>query len=246
MPETVRVGILISLFGVVNGVLAAGHGALSDRMARRKPIILVGLAVMAAATSLFAFAASFWHLLLLRCAQGVGVAMTIPAVMALMTAATASETRGGAMGVYTSMRMVGFAGGPLIGGLLCTTGWASTPLSAPARRLDRRGVRARPVPGPGDARRPGDTRAMPFAPSIAGCLRAAILGLGLADPGHGGRLLDDEHAGGAVQHASAPECVRLQRRLQHGDGHPAAVADPAGTAFRLESAASRSSSSGWC
>lgn len=118
LPGTVRVGILISFFGVVNGVLQPVMGALSDRMARRKPMILAGLAVMAAATSLFAFAGSFWHLLLLRCAQGVGVALTIPAVMALMFSSTAPETRGSAMGVYTSMRMIGFAGGPLIGGLL--------------------------------------------------------------------------------------------------------------------------------
>jgi len=38
--------------------------------------------------------------------------------MALMTAATDKGTRGGAMGVCSTMRIVGFATGPLIGGFL--------------------------------------------------------------------------------------------------------------------------------
>ena len=46
------------------------------------------------------------------------MALTIPAAMAVMTSATARETRGGAMGIYTTMRMAGFAGGPLMGGAL--------------------------------------------------------------------------------------------------------------------------------
>jgi MFS family permease len=50
--------------------------------------------------------------------QGIGVALTIPASLALMATATLPETRGGSMGVYSAMRMVGFAIGPLIGGLL--------------------------------------------------------------------------------------------------------------------------------
>ena len=44
--------------------------------------------------------------------------MTIPASMALMTTATEKQSRGGSMGIYTTMRMVGFAIGPLTGGFL--------------------------------------------------------------------------------------------------------------------------------
>lgn len=126
VPETVRVGLLLSLYGLVAAVLQSPAGAWSDHLGRRKPMILAGLAVMCAGTLGFLLATSFLDLLLLRMLQGIGVALTIPASMSLMAAATLRETRGGSMGVYATLRMVGFAGGPLVGGLLVTTlGFAS-------------------------------------------------------------------------------------------------------------------------
>jgi len=118
LPESVRVGILISLYGLVNSALQPVMGSLSDHFRRRKPFILAGLLIMATATFLFIFANRFVDLLVLRSIQGVGVAVTIPTSMALMATATRKHTRGGSMGVYTTMRIVGFALGPLIGGFL--------------------------------------------------------------------------------------------------------------------------------
>ncbi len=116
VPESVRVGILISLYGFVNSACQPLMGALSDHYRRRKVFILFGLVLMGAATYLFTFATRFTDLLVLRSLQGIGFAATIPASMALMTAATHKNSRGSAMGVYTTMRIVGFASGPLIGG----------------------------------------------------------------------------------------------------------------------------------
>jgi MFS family permease len=118
LHESVRVGILISLYGLVNSALQPVMGSLSDHFRRRKPFILAGLLLMATATFLFMFANRFVDLLVLRSIQGVGVAITIPTSMALMTTATHRHTRGGSMGVYTTMRIVGFMLGPLIGGFL--------------------------------------------------------------------------------------------------------------------------------
>jgi MFS family permease len=118
LPDSVRVGLLISLYGLVNSAFQPIMGALSDRMSRRKPFILGGLILMGSGTFAFAFAGRFTDLLLLRSLQGLGVALTIPASMALIATATTKQTRGGSMGVYSTMRMVGFAAGPLIGGLL--------------------------------------------------------------------------------------------------------------------------------
>jgi MFS family permease len=120
VPESVRVGILLSLYGIVNASLQPLMGALSDRFRRRKPFILAGLFLMAAGTFSFIFAGRFVDLLVLRSIQGVGVALTIPASMALMASATEQRSRGSAMGVYSTMRIVGFAAGPLIGGFLHT------------------------------------------------------------------------------------------------------------------------------
>lgn len=118
IPETVLVGLLISLYGLTNALLQPFVGAWIDRVSRRKPFIQAGLVLMAIGTLAFLFAGRFSALLLIRSLQGIGVALTIPASLALMASATEKRTRGGSMGVYTSMRMVGLAIGPLIGGFL--------------------------------------------------------------------------------------------------------------------------------
>ena len=117
-PEPIRVGLLLSLYGLVNSSCQPFLGALSDHLGRRKILIQAGLIVMAVGTLGFLFANRFVELIFLRSLQGVGLALTVPASMALMAAVTQKETRGGSMGVYTTLRMVGFAGGPLIAGLL--------------------------------------------------------------------------------------------------------------------------------
>jgi MFS family permease len=117
-PEPVRAGVLISMYGLVNACLQPFTGSLSDRINRRKPFIQGGLILMGIGTVLFIFAARFADLLLLRALQGVGVALTIPASMAVMARASTRQTRGGSMGVYSTARMTGFAAGPLVGGFL--------------------------------------------------------------------------------------------------------------------------------
>jgi MFS family permease len=114
----VRVGVLISLFGLVNASLQPVMGGLGDRLGRQKPLVLAGLAVMAAATLGFALATHFVDLLFLRGIQGVGLALTVPASLALMARNSRRESRGAAMGLYTTLRMAGFSIGPLLGGLL--------------------------------------------------------------------------------------------------------------------------------
>lgn len=117
-PETVRVGLLIAIFGLVNSILQPFAGAVIDRIGLRKPFILGGLILMATATLGFVFVGRFTDLLLMRSMQGIGVALTIPAALALMAGSSRKETRGGSMGIYTTSRMVGFATGPLLGGAL--------------------------------------------------------------------------------------------------------------------------------
>jgi MFS family permease len=117
-PETVRVGLLISIFGLVNALLQPIMGALSDRLEKRKMFIFLGLVLMGLATLGFIPANEYIDLIFLRVLQGIGVAITVPASMALMADASPKDMRGSAMGIYSTMRMVGFAVGPLIGGFL--------------------------------------------------------------------------------------------------------------------------------
>ena len=117
-PETVRVGFLIAVFGLVNALLEPLAGALVDRIGRIKPFILAGLVMMALSTLGFLVASHYIDLLFLRAVQGVGVALTVPAALALMVSSSEKSTRGGSMGIYTTSRMFGFGIGPLLGGFL--------------------------------------------------------------------------------------------------------------------------------
>jgi MFS family permease len=118
LPETVRAGILISLFGFVNAIAQPIAGAVIDRVNRRKPFVLGGLLVLGGATVAYAFASRYSHLLIFRVLQGIGVAAAIPATLALLTNSTKRESRGGSMGVFSTFRVAGLAVGPLLGGFL--------------------------------------------------------------------------------------------------------------------------------
>ena len=118
LPVETLVGLLIAAFGLVSSFSQPFAGMASDKLERRKIFIIVGLAMMAVATFIFVRAENFTHLLLIRAVQGFGFALTIPATLSLMADYTELKTRGGAMGIYTTMRMAGFATGPLLGGFI--------------------------------------------------------------------------------------------------------------------------------
>jgi MFS family permease len=120
LPLEAQVGLVVSLYGFLFAFSQPFMGWATDRAGRRKPFILAGLVIMLLATLGFIFARSYFWIVVLRCLQGVGVAMIIPSVLALIAAVTEKRTRGNAMGVYSTFRMVGFATGPLLGGLLHT------------------------------------------------------------------------------------------------------------------------------
>jgi len=133
LPETLRAGILISVYGLINAVLQPFIGASIDWLDRRKVFIQGGLVLMGLASIGFIFATRFADLLMLRMLQGVGLAATIPAALAVLAANSEKQTRGGTMGVYTSARMLGLTLGPLIGGALYDTlGFESAFITAAA------------------------------------------------------------------------------------------------------------------
>jgi len=118
LPETVRAGLLISLYGLINALLQPFAGAMVDRMNRRKVFIQGGLLLMGAGTFAYIFAHRFIDILMLRILQGVGLALTITASMSIMAISTDKKTRGGSMGVFSTSRMLGLSTGPLLGGYL--------------------------------------------------------------------------------------------------------------------------------
>jgi MFS family permease len=112
------VGVLISAYGVAAAGLQPFTAALVDRLGHQKRLIQAGLILICLATLAFILAGRYLDLLGLRIVQGLGLALEIPPTMALMAILTQKSTRGGAMGFYTTMRMLGLALGPLVGGFL--------------------------------------------------------------------------------------------------------------------------------
>ena len=98
-PESVRVGVLLALYGIFAAILQPVIGLISDRIHRRKILIVIGLIVMAAATLGYVVVSQFVDLVGLRILQGLGAAMTIPTSLAIISVASQKHTRGGSMGV---------------------------------------------------------------------------------------------------------------------------------------------------
>jgi MFS family permease len=117
------IGVVLSLFGLLNSFGQPFTGRASDRTGRRKLFILVGLAVFGAASALYPFVTSYEAVVVVRAFQGLGAAFTIPGTIALVNEySTADSERGGNFGVFNTFRLAGFGFGPIVAGLLVTGG----------------------------------------------------------------------------------------------------------------------------
>ncbi len=120
-PEETLIGFLVSLSGLMVAVMQPVAATISDRTGRRKPFIVAGLAVVVVATLCFIGAGSYRALVGFRILQGVGIAFTIPTALTLIADYADRASVGGSMGFFTTGRLIGFALGPLAGGLLMKT-----------------------------------------------------------------------------------------------------------------------------
>ena len=128
LTEAMVTGLILSVFGLFNSSLQPLAGRLSDRLGRRKAFILVGLGVLAACNFSFSLAESYLALLAIRAVQGVTVAITITASIALVNEYSRPGQRGSNMGIFNSFRMIGFGSGPLLAGLVLAGGPYTLPV----------------------------------------------------------------------------------------------------------------------
>jgi MFS family permease len=120
LPTSLIVGLVLSIYGFTNTACQPFVGTMIDRLGHKKLFISLGLSTYALGTALFSVFQSFGAITALRILQGVGVALTIPPSLTLMTEYTKRATRGTAMSLYNVMRLVGFSSGPVVGGYLIT------------------------------------------------------------------------------------------------------------------------------
>lgn len=114
-------GLLIATFAFAQFIFSPLAGDLSDRVGRKKAIIL-GLILFSFSQFLFGFATQLWLLFVSRIIGGVGAAFMIPAMMAFVADVTTLETRAKGMGRLGASMSFGFVVGPGIGGFLAAYG----------------------------------------------------------------------------------------------------------------------------
>ncbi|MFB6281361.1 MAG: MFS transporter [Haloferacaceae archaeon] len=125
------IGVVLSLFGLLNSLGQPFTGRISDRTGRRKAFVLTGLAVFGVASAAYPFVTAYEAVVVVRALQGVGAAFTVPATVALVNEYSAVDTeRGGNFGVFNTFRLAGFGFGPIIAGLVVDAGPYPTPAGA--------------------------------------------------------------------------------------------------------------------
>jgi MFS family permease len=120
-----QIGVLAAAYPAVWAVGQIGTGALSDRIGR-KPLIVVGMLLQAAAIGVIAAGSSFAVWLVAALVLGLGTALVYPTLIATVADVAEPAWRGSAIGVYRLWRDLGFAIGAIVAGLIAdAAGFAS-------------------------------------------------------------------------------------------------------------------------
>lgn len=118
---TATLGVSVAMVGLIDGIAEATasitkvfSGYLSDRMGKRKPLILIGYSLGALSKPLFALAATAPVIMGARFADRIGKGLRGAPRDALVADVTPPEIRGRAFGLRQSIDTVGAFLGPLI------------------------------------------------------------------------------------------------------------------------------------
>ena len=121
-----RIGILAAAYPAVWGLGQLVTGALSDRLGR-KPMIVIGMWLQAAAIAAIAAGSAFGMWLFAAVVLGIGTAMVYPTLLAAVGDVAHPTWRASAVGVYRLWRDAGFAVGAVLTGVVAD---AASPTAA--------------------------------------------------------------------------------------------------------------------
>jgi len=85
-------GIIIGIYTIVNGISILVFGYLTDRIERKKILILAGV-LWSLTAILHIFVEEFWHLLLVRIVAAIAVSVTTPLVISYFADLISSDSR---------------------------------------------------------------------------------------------------------------------------------------------------------
>lgn len=124
--STERLQWVVDAFNLVFAAFLLSAGSLSDRLGRRR-MLIVGLAVFGTASLIGAAASSSGELIAVRAVMGLGAALAFPATLSLILDAFPERNeRARAIGLWGAVAGVAIAMGPIVGGwLLSQFTWPS-------------------------------------------------------------------------------------------------------------------------
>jgi MFS transporter, DHA1 family, multidrug resistance protein len=107
-------GAVVSAFALMRIAMAPFVGRLIDRAGERV-LLATGIGVVAVSSALAGLSQSYWQLLVLRGAGGVGSIMFSVSAASLLVRVTPSHLRGRAQGVWAGSFLIGMVAGPAVG-----------------------------------------------------------------------------------------------------------------------------------
>ncbi|MEV4295912.1 DHA2 family efflux MFS transporter permease subunit [Microbispora rosea] len=122
-PSATQLLWIADIYGFALAALLVTMGNLGDRIGRRR-LLLVGLAAFGATSVLTAYAPNAPLLIAARALLGVAGATIMPSTLSLVRNVFPDpKERTTAVGIWSSVGAVGFALGPIVGGLLLDHFW---------------------------------------------------------------------------------------------------------------------------
>ncbi|WP_435851961.1 MFS transporter [Streptomyces rubradiris] len=113
---------MINAYSLVQSGLLLTAGSAADRYGRKK-MLITGLVLFGAGSLVAGLAGSTGQLIAARAGMGIGGALLMTTTLAVAMQIFAPEEQAKAIGIWSAVNALGFAGGPLIGGFVLDHFW---------------------------------------------------------------------------------------------------------------------------